>query len=324
MDKIPPPALDLGDDRPPTTVVARRPFRVPLLGERDPFFWKERYFTTRLPVLETGLVQSCATLIVVTFVIVLAMILFFGLLAKLSRGDSPGEVVLVVSRVYLTVAALTIAPLVGIRAAGSVVRERQRQTLLSLLTLPDARGSILKAKWLAPLHWVRYALYSFPAVAVFGLITTGIHPLGAIVGTLYLVGFVPFVNSLGLWLSINAPNTTRANTLLIVTLLGLCLVPLFVGVVAQSFLPGHVDPTTVEVVERTAYSFSPPVGLWTAFVGWDDMNRSTDYAYRQVNNRVMPGGAEVIGGTVAGFVYLAAAGVLYGLARRRFEREGAG
>ncbi len=324
MDKIPPPALDVGDDRPPTTVIARRPFRVPLLGDKDPFFWKERYFTSRLPVLETGLVQSCSTLFVVTFVIVLGMVLFFGVVSNLTRGESIRNVVNGVSRTYLVVSALVLAPIIGIRAAGSVVKERQRQTMLSLLTLPDARGLIVRAKWAAPLHWVRYALLSFVGVAVFGLITGGIHPVGFIVGLTFLVGLIPFVNSLGLWLSMICETTTRANTLLIVILLGLCLVPVFVAVVLNAFLPGVVTPLTAELLERTAYSFSPPVGLWGSFVGWDEFGGAERIRSQQASTRQLPGGAEVLAGAIAGWTYLAVAAGLYWAARRRFEREGTG
>jgi ABC-type transport system involved in multi-copper enzyme maturation permease subunit len=325
MDKVPPPALDVGDDRPPTTVITRRTFRVPLLGNRDPFFWKERNFTSRLPVLETGLVQSCSTLFVVTFVVVLAMVLFFGTAVKLSRGESFGDVVLGVVRTYLVVAGLVLAPVIGIRAAGAVVRERQRQTLLSLLTLPDARGPILNAKWLTPLHWVRYGLISLAAAAALGLCGGGIHPLGAVAGLTFLVGFIPFVNSLGLWLSLNSTTGTRAVTLLIITLMGLCLVPVFVAVLIEAFLPGVLSPLRVELLARTAYAVSPPVGLWGSFVGWDDFHVAERAGYAASQSpRHMPGGAEVIGGCVAGWTYLTAAAGLYWASRRKFEREGAG
>ena len=92
----------------------------------------------------------------------------------------------------------------------------------------------------------------------------------------------------------------------------------------ESFLPGVLSPLRVELLARTAYAFSPPVGLWGSFVGWDDFHVADRAGYAPSRSlRQLPGGAEVIGGCVAGWTYLAAAAGLYWASRRKFEREGA-
>ena len=78
--------------RRPRTVRARRAFTVPPLRDGDPFLWKERHFSGRLPVLESGVAWGCAVSVIVAFLGLLAIILFAGILVKVLNGQMPGEI----------------------------------------------------------------------------------------------------------------------------------------------------------------------------------------------------------------------------------------
>jgi ABC-type Na+ efflux pump permease subunit len=112
-------------------------------------------------------------------------------------------------------------------AACSLVRERERQTLDGLLTLPGGRGEILRAKWLGVLGRDR------------ALVITALVPMAAaaLLGDFYLlplfalgigvVAHLAMCISLGLLASVRGASTTRACVNAAMALLAWCVVPLF-------------------------------------------------------------------------------------------------
>lgn len=111
---------------------------------------------------------------------------------------------------------------VGFRAAGSVTRERQQQTLDPLLLLPIDRGEILWAKLSGALirGWPWLALLA--SVVTFGTLMGAFHPFSAIVLLLAPWAPIVFIAGLGLLLSVQLGTVMRANLvmLIIVIILG--------------------------------------------------------------------------------------------------------
>jgi ABC-type transport system involved in multi-copper enzyme maturation permease subunit len=119
-----------------------------------------------------------------------------------------------------TVCLLTIVCLVaGFRAAGSVVRERDRRTLDGLLVLPVTRDCILGAKWLGSVLRMRHLLYYLLALWLVGVCTGALHPLALLLLALAAAAHVAFVASLGVWVSVIGRNTLWANFTMAVLLL---------------------------------------------------------------------------------------------------------
>jgi ABC-type transport system involved in multi-copper enzyme maturation permease subunit len=105
------------------------------------------------------------------------------------------------------------------RAAGAVSRERDRQTLDGLLTLPVSRREILGAKWLGPLLSTRGFGYLVVLAAVIGCISGAIHPLGMVLQPLAVICHAAFLTSVGVWISVRSRSTLRARVLITIVLL---------------------------------------------------------------------------------------------------------
>ena len=98
---------------------------------------------------------------------------------------------------------------IGMAAAGTISRERQRLTLESLLTIPAPRRAILWPKWLVSL--LRGWWWGAPAAAVIAIafLTTD-SAVAAVPAAAYLLAAVPFATSYGVWLSVRCTSVNRA------------------------------------------------------------------------------------------------------------------
>jgi ABC-type transport system involved in multi-copper enzyme maturation permease subunit len=305
-------------------VKARRSFRVKPLRDGDPFLWKERHFSGRLPVLEGGVAWGCVVAVISVFLGVVGITLFAGILIKISEREYPAEVINLSLRMFVTGTILGLAPVVGLRAAGSVTKERQQQTLLSLLTIPESRNRILVAKWLAPLMGVRWWLLALAIAIVLAVFTGGVHPFGAIAACCYLVGFVPFANSLGLWLSLRCTSSLRAVTIFFAVMAILFIGPPIFGTLFRAsitLISG--DSATGMLSEQFLDNVNPLVGLWRSLVNWSDfgMDVAPMGNGRPTTNRPDAAWAPLISTLVIGMLYTAGAAIFGGLAAMRFQRE---
>lgn len=100
-------------------------------------------------------------------------------------------------------AAVVVA---GLGAAVSVARERDRQTLETLLCVPIDHRDILGAKWVASM-W-RAGL---PVLLATALIVIARQDVSAILAWLLTVTQVVLAASVGLWLSVRCRSATRAQ-----------------------------------------------------------------------------------------------------------------
>ena len=272
-----------------------------------------------MPVLESGVAWGCALTIITTFLSVIIIFLVAGVLVQILNSRMPGEWVKYCMRVFCVGTIIGLAPVIGLRAASAVAKERQQQTLLSLFVIPEARSRILLAKWIAPLYGVRYWLVALAAAIIVTLFSGGIHPLGVIAGLAYLLGFVPFANSFGLWLSVICKTGTRAATVFLSTMLALMIGPPIFGTLFRALLQVVSDTTYGVLAENFLDNVNPVVGIWRAFADWKDVEGFDGLVNGQPGKvTAIPA---LLADTVIGFFYMLAAIGFGWRAKTIFDRE---
>jgi ABC-type transport system involved in multi-copper enzyme maturation permease subunit len=291
----------------PMRTTARRTFPVPRLGKADPFLWKERYFSGRMSPTEGGLLTGCGIGLLSAVLFGLGLALFVAASVELHEGRWFGAAINPFLRVFLSGSTVLVALGVGARAAAAVARERQKQTLDGLLTLPVSRAELLRAKWLAQVVWARYAVIGMAVTAVVAALFGGVHPAGLVLGLLQTAAFLACAVTAGLWLSVRCRTVTRATVYFMLWMLGTWVGPVVLAPVVGVLVGGTGDAGEVVL------SLSPPVGVWFGLFAWGeppDPDRDPLWWARQGM------------GAVAAVGYLAVAGLMWLDAVQVFGREG--
>ena len=183
----------------------------PRVYDDDPFYWKERYTTGTKRTADDDSIRGVLIAVGVMVAVVVAFFALIGLLALAVSGfsrngtDAAASLMMTAGAGGFFVYLLTV----GAAAGGSVVRERQRQTLETLLSLPVARRAILWPKWRVSI--TRGWWWGVPALLVvpLGLLLSEV-PTAAFPGAGFVLAAVPFTVSLALWLSVRCKTVTRA------------------------------------------------------------------------------------------------------------------
>jgi ABC-type Na+ efflux pump permease subunit len=159
-----------------------------------------------------------------------------------------------------TIVASLVLLGIGIRAAGAVSGERERQTLDSLLTSSLMTKEILFAKWLGSILSVRWAFLWLCVIWSLGAVTGGLDVscLPWLVVT-WLV-YAAFMASLGLCFSTSYSSTQRAS-IWVLTLSGILYgLPLLLSYFFRGFMQIGLDSAAI----------IPPVAMnWLAFRAYD-------------------------------------------------------
>jgi ABC-type transport system involved in multi-copper enzyme maturation permease subunit len=210
--------------------IANRP---PVWGG-DPFLWKETYTTGTKRTADDDSIRGVLIAVGVGVGVTVAFFAVIALLALAVSGFSRGGVeaaswLLIVGGIG---AQLLYLLTIGAATAGSVVKERQRQTLESLLAVPVERRAILWPKWRVSI--TRGWWWGGPGLAVIPLafLVSG-SPLAALPAAAFLAATVPLTASLGLWLSVRCRTVTRAVMWLLPAIGGMVLLPVIAWRVGQ-------------------------------------------------------------------------------------------
>jgi ABC-type transport system involved in multi-copper enzyme maturation permease subunit len=278
-----------------------------LTDDTDPFVWKERYFSGRLPLVESRWVSWSVGCGFAAFMFLVLGLLFVAFVTDLSRGRWATEAFSVAARVFLVAGLLTVT-LVGVRAAVSVGEERAKQTLVSLLTLPVPRRDILRAKGLAAIVRSKWVLIGIGVALAVGLVTFGLHVAGVLAAVSLVCGYTAFLAAVGLWLSVRCATSLRAVLFLFLVVFGVTVGPLLLGPVLDSVTTGTGD--AAEVVRH----LSPPYAAWSAT---EQMGNGRDVLTHEREGLLRP-----VVVFVVGLTYLVAGWVLWERTLRRFEQEG--
>jgi ABC-type transport system involved in multi-copper enzyme maturation permease subunit len=271
-----------------------KPAHVPALSG-NPLFWREMYFGRRTSLRRFGLGFLLVMIFLVTpFLLYLRYGFQWSDYATLV--DSTRRQVNL-TRIVATMLAGLFFLSVGFRAAGSVVRERQRRTLDSLLCLPGNRNSVLVAKWWASLLRPSLAAQGFGVLLILSFLPVAISPAAAPFLFLMLVAHVAFAASLGLFLSVIAPTRAWANIAFAIVLFFLGVPGLF----SYLFLPPAPPDLLTNVIK---VGLNPVAGWWSWTSHWE-----TDIYIEDVQIR---------GGLIGTLLFGVSAYALWRAARFRF------
>lgn len=124
--------------------------------------------------------------------------------------------------------ALYLAALgaVAATAATSITGERERGTWTSVVTTLLTGREIVRAKVVGALRGVRWVVPAYLVVAIVGLATGAVHPLGIVLGAAGLAVFLGFAAALGVAISLWLRSSDQALMTTLLLLLGLNLFPL--------------------------------------------------------------------------------------------------
>jgi ABC-type transport system involved in multi-copper enzyme maturation permease subunit len=183
----------------------RRFQRLPPVGD-DALFWKENYGEQRL--MPADLAGFLIVLLGVILLIQVIMMLATSAWTSEDLSQSANQLVHPWAMILLFLILIRVA----LSAANRVSRERERQTLDGLLTLPVSPDDILFAKWLASIRSGRWLWWCLGAVWGVGVLTTGISPASLPLVVAASVVYTTFIATLGLWFS-SANRTTLRSTL---------------------------------------------------------------------------------------------------------------
>jgi ABC-type transport system involved in multi-copper enzyme maturation permease subunit len=240
----------------------------PPVGER-PVLWKELHAEPGL--LRGGVVHRLLTILCIICLALAAGTFFLGLLLVGSNDDQKQFINLWV-RVLGTGLAGLMLLCVALRAAGRISREREGQTLDSLLATALSRQTILHDKWLGSILSVVHGFWALGAIWALGLLTGGLDFLaGPPLVTAWLV-FSDFATNLGLWFSLVSRTTRRAVTWTLLTLAAINVAPWLVAACCRSEWISLTRPT--EWFRYGEVRLSPPVVLWSLAYYYGDFQVS--------------------------------------------------
>jgi ABC-type transport system involved in multi-copper enzyme maturation permease subunit len=190
----------------------------PPVGD-NALLWKELHYDQRFIPSDPGIFFTILGGVLVLFLASVLLTLAAdgsGDLGEYANGWVRGLEIAVSGPMYFVVA---------LSAARRVSRERERQTLEGLLTLPVAAETILFAKWLGSILTVRWFWWVLAVIWLMGVLSGGISPFAVPFLVAATIVYTTFAGTLGLWLSTVYPTTLRATLLTVLAVLAAMLGP---------------------------------------------------------------------------------------------------
>lgn len=228
------------------------------------------------------------------------------------RWDDVGQAMNIWLRVMNVLISSLMLLGVAVRAAGSIGAERDRDTLLSLMTTTLTTSEIMFAKWLGALWSVRGFLWWLGLVWLTALVFGGINPLAIPLHVLAWLAPAMCFASIGLWFSAGSRTTLRATTWTIAgTILAggghwlcmgmCCYTP--IGLMMRG------SPRDIEWILHCEWAMTPPIVF-----AWDAFREGNDLYWFDRNTFLL---AYVLAATV---VWCVLAMAFWSAAHTRFER----
>lgn len=178
----------------------------PPIGE-DALLWKEMYVEKYIGSPDLEAPVSALKGLGLVFLI----FLFVGSVLNQMATDTVGEGCQPVFKTVGFLVAGALLLVIAFSSTGRISRERERQTLETLLTLPVERGDILFAKWLGSLLSVRVLGWGLLVVWSLGFVLGGLALFAYLLLLATWMIYAGFLASLGLWLSSACHTTLRAT-----------------------------------------------------------------------------------------------------------------
>jgi ABC-type transport system involved in multi-copper enzyme maturation permease subunit len=202
-------------------VLALTQRRLPLVGNH-PMIWKEVHAEPTFRFNRTGMVLTA------TFVSVCLIVGFFIEACLFALGLSLGDLDQNMNRGARSLGTFIACLLllgVAVRAAGCFSGERDRQTLVSLLSTPLEGHQILWAKWLGSVLCGRKVWYYLGGIWLAALLTGGLHPVALPLLLIAWGCYAAFLASVGMYFSLVSRNSLRATIWTLAVVVGTCIGP---------------------------------------------------------------------------------------------------
>jgi ABC-type transport system involved in multi-copper enzyme maturation permease subunit len=247
-EPMPPDVFDPIDEP-----VNSRRYREPPPVWENAVLWKERCLDAA-NWSEAGL--PLAPLIMVTY----CLILLFPALLSVWHSNVQSRIfndALMIFETLMFVSFGFYALFVSFRLTGCVVREHERQTLDSLLTLPITSGELLNAKLKGNLLRYRTWLWPIGIAWVTLMLMSGWNPIAGLFLAIALAVHFLFFAMLGLFLSVICRTSVSAYVTM-----GVILLFLFIGTVFAAML---LNPPGVSSWLTSGLN---PVGCWLMITDW--------------------------------------------------------
>jgi ABC-type transport system involved in multi-copper enzyme maturation permease subunit len=298
--------------------------RHPPVPDESPLLWKELYLSgqtgrfVRLMALVPWPIWLCVS--AVGSLIMLVMFIDNDIVS------AANAMMRYIGGFFIVMMCLTA----GLNAAGSVSRERQQETLIDLLMIPEARRRILRAKWLGSLAKTRGLIVGFLSIPVVALLSEGIDwpAIPLLVIAAYV--FISLSISFGLWLSVRLNSVRQASNIWLLAsalFVGSTLIVNIamddeldrtvrrprIGAMGQVYFP-EPEPGT-EILNGVAEAVSPTQIWWRLAFRTDEI-----YAYdRSMRRMIVHNAAQLIPTALGLLVLYLTSRVFYALAERRFR-----
>ena len=196
---------------------------LPPVDERRPLMWKEVHLHSFTAAL-AGSWRAAGMILILT--LAPAMLLWVAVVSHPGSGPDVAAFSTGLVKVGTTVLGGLLGLAAIVHSVNAVTRERERDTLDSLLSLPVDRDEILAAKWLGGLVSLRLVAVALLGVWLFGVATGGLHPFAFVALGLAVAAVLEFLASLGLWLSTVSTTSLRANMAAVLCLLLIAVGPM--------------------------------------------------------------------------------------------------
>ncbi len=242
--------------RPPELATVPRP----TLDDDGPLEWKDAHFPQGGDTLSGADALNMWTVLGCCFAVTFSIA---GLIAwEDPRGDGHREVATVLTNVLLPAFVSVGVLRLLLRAAGTISRERENQTLDTLLTTPLTNEEILRGKWRGCLQGQTGQNLMF-ALFLGGSLLVGAASLpGVVLAGLDGCVQVGLALSLGMWCSVSARSTFRAVMAAVLWLLALGVGHwlIYLALAALMQLSGRSDLVPA-LTGFHLYGLTPPVRL---------------------------------------------------------------
>lgn len=241
------------------------------IGER-PLIWKEFwvYAFDRPSEQQRSLNRISVGVVIALSILPMILIWYFersGMLVSMYGGNAEALLGDYVRFVAMSLGCATIVT-AAVYGANSLARERERQTLESLLTSLVTPEQILFSKWLGSLWKIRWLLAWMLAFELAGLFFGDIAVSAFLFFHAAMAVYLLFAVTLGIWFSVVRPNVDAAmfSTLLTLGALGFGYwIPIALG--AAYF---DKTPEFDHFQELVVHSIAPHKILH--FMGWSDID----------------------------------------------------
>jgi ABC-type transport system involved in multi-copper enzyme maturation permease subunit len=148
---------------------------------------------------------------------------------------------------------------VGVRAASSILSEREKDTWDTLISTPVECLSVLKAKWAGSILGARWGLFWLAAVLLLALLLGGMHPGTIPFFALAWLSFSSLVAVIGLWFSTRCKTSLRAIMATMLCTLFLLVIHRLIWLLWDAYLLAFVTGSPVH--ERVSGGMLAPFDL---------------------------------------------------------------